>query len=128
MAARCRGQPLKEIDMTTSRLVLALAAFTCAATTGLAQAVTRHGAVTGPNGASATRTVERGAGQVTATTTGPNGNSRVREVSRNASGATASVTGANGATATRSTTRDAEGSTTTVTGRRGRTGTVTVAH
>ena len=36
-----------------------------------AQAGTRHISVTGPNGTSAVRTVERGDGHVTDTTTGP---------------------------------------------------------
>jgi len=47
-------------------VILAMAA-------GAVQAGTRHTTVTGPNGASAVRTVERGDGHVTDSTTGPNG-------------------------------------------------------
>ena len=96
--------------MTASRTLIAIAALVTAA--GAAQAGSHHATVTGPNGASATRSVERSDGQVTDTTTGPNGNSRVREVSRTASGTTATVTGANGATSSRVTERSASGSTT----------------
>jgi hypothetical protein len=93
-----------------------------------AQAGTRRATITGPNGASAVRTVERGDGHVTDTATGPNGRTRTRQVDRSASSATATVTHVNGSTTTRDTERSAAGSTTTVTGPRGRTGTVTVSH
>jgi len=96
-------------------VILALAA-------GAAQAGTRHATITGPNGASATRTVARGDGQVTDTTTGPNGKTR------SASSTTATITHANGSTTTRDTQRSASGSTTTVTGPQGGTGTVVVTH
>jgi len=102
-------------------VILALAA-------GAAHAGTRHATVTGPQGASATRSVERGEGQVTDTTTGPNGKTRVREVNRSASATTATITHANGTTTTRDTQRSATGSTTTVTGPEGRAGTVVVTH
>jgi hypothetical protein len=102
-------------------VILALAA-------GAAQAGTRHATVTGPHGASATRTVERGDGQVTDTTTGPNGKTRVREANRSASATSATITHANGTATARDTQRSATGSTTTVTGPDGRTGSVVVTH
>lgn len=112
--------------MNTSRTAAAVVILALAA--GAAQAGTRHTTVTGPHGASATRSVERGDGQVTDTTTGPNGKTRVREVNRSASSTTATVTHVNGSMTTRDTQRSAAGSTTTVTGPEGRTGTVVVTH
>jgi len=93
-----------------------------------AQAGTRHTTITGPNGTSAVRTVERGGGHVTDTTTGPNGRTRTRQVDRSAGSTTATITHVDGSTTTRDTERSATGSTTTVTGPRGGTGTVTVSH
>lgn len=93
-----------------------------------AQAGTRHATVTGPHGASAVRTVERGDGHVTDTTTGPNGRTRTRQVDRTASSTTATVTHVDGTTTARDTERSASGSTTTVSGPQGRTGTVVVTH
>jgi hypothetical protein len=112
--------------MNASRLLAAVAALVLAA--GAAQAGTRHTTLTGPNGASAARTVQRGGGQVTDTTTGPNGGTRVRQVNRTASGTSATITHVNGTTTTRDTERSATGSTTTVTGPDGKTGTVVVTH
>lgn len=111
-------------ESTMKRILIAIAALVVA--TGAAQAGTRHATVTGPNGASATRTVQRGDGHVTDTTTGPNGNTRVRQVDRTRSQTTATITHANGGTSTRDTQRTATGSTTTVTGPQGRTGTISV--
>lgn len=102
-------------------VILSLAAST-------AQAGTRRATVTGPNGASAVRTVERGDGHVTDVTTGPNGRTRTRQVDRSAGSTTATITHVDGSTTTRDTERSATGSTTTVTGPRGRSGTVVVSH
>ena len=116
----------RESTMNASRTLIAVAALILA--TGAAQAGTRHTTVTGPQGASASRTVERSGGQVTDTTTGPNGNSRVRAVSRTPGETTATVTHANGTTSSRDTQRTSTGSTTTVTGPQGKTGTIVVTH
>ena len=97
--------------MNASRTLIAVAALSLAAAG--AQAGTRHTTVTGPQGASAMRTVERGDGQVTDTTIGPNGRTRTRQVDRTASSTTATITHANGTTTTRDTERSASGSTTT---------------
>ena len=69
-----------------------------------AQARERHTTVTGANGKSATRNVQRAGGDVQSSTTGPNGKTSTRTVDRSASGTTATVTGPNGKTATRTTT------------------------
>ena len=116
----------RKSTMNASRTLVAIAALVLAA--GPAQAGTRHTTVTGPQGASASRTVQRGDGQVTDTTTGPNGNSRVRAVGRTAGETTASLTHANGTTSSRVTNRTSTGSTTTLTGPQGASGTVTVTH
>jgi hypothetical protein len=115
-----------ESTMNAFRILTAVALLAVAA--GAAQAGTRHATVTGPNGASAVRTVERGDGRVADTTTGPNGRTRVRQVSRTASSTEATITHANGTTTTRDTERSATGSTTTVTGPNGKSGTVVVTH
>ena len=83
------------------RILIAIAALVVA--TGAAEAGTRH-----------------------ATVTGPNGNTRVRQVDRTRGQTTATVTHANGGTSTRDTQRTATGSTTTLTGPQGRTGTISV--
>jgi hypothetical protein len=115
-------EPLMNSTLTFAGVViLSLAAAT-------AQAGTRHTTLTGPNGASAVRTVQRGDGHVTDTTTGPNGGTRTRQVDRTATSTTATVTHVNGTTTTRDTERSASGSTTTVTGPKGKTGTVVVTH
>src|ERR1700740_1011010 len=85
-------------------------------TAATAQAGTRHTTVTGPNGASATRTVERGDGHINDPTPGPNARTRTRQVDRSASSTTATITHVDGSTTTRDTERSATGSTTTVTG------------
>jgi hypothetical protein len=69
-----------------------------------AQARERNTTVTGANGKSATRNVQRAGGDVQSSTTGPNGKTSTRTVDRSASGTTATVTGPNGKTATRTTT------------------------
>ncbi len=69
-----------------------------------AQARERHTTVTGANGKTATRNVQRANGDVQSSTTLPNGKTSTRSVDRSASGATATVTGPNGQSATRSTT------------------------
>ena len=107
----------------TSIASLAFAVLALAAP--LAQAETHGSTVTGPKGQSASRNVNRTAGEVQASTTGPNGQSTQRNVSRSATGAQGSLTGPAG-TSTRSTTRDASGSSTTATGPQGQSGTVTV--
>ena len=112
--------------MNASRTLAAVAALVLAA--GAAQAGTRHATFTGPHGASVTRGVQRGGGQVTDTTTGPNGATRVRQVERTPGQTTATITHANGTTTSRDTQRTATGSTTTVTGPQGQTGTVVVTH
>lgn len=109
-----------------NRTLIAAAALVLAA--GAAQAGTRHATFTGPNGASATRTVQRGGGQVTDTTTGPNGGTRVRQVNRTPGQTTATITHVNGSTTSRDTQRTSTGSTTTVTGPQGRSGTIVVTH
>jgi len=125
-----QGKPLpselKESPMNASLIAAGVVALSLAAAT--AQAGTRHTTITGPNGAGAVRSVERGGGHVTDTTTGPAGRTRARQVDRSASSTTASVTHVDGTTTTRDTERSATGSTTTVTGPRGRTGTIAVTH
>jgi hypothetical protein len=96
--------------------------------TGDALARGRSTTVTGPGGQSASRSVNRSAGDVSSSTTGPNGNTASRLVIRSANGTTSTMTGFNGNTATRSTTRTDTGSQTTVTGPNGQTGSVTVTH
>ena len=86
----------------------------------------RHTTVTGANGKSATRSVERAKGDVSSSTTGPNGKSSSRVVDRSAGATSATLTGPNGKTATRETTRTDSGSTTTMTGANGKTAAVTV--
>ena len=108
----------------TSIASLAFAVLALAAP--LAHAETHGSTVTGPKGQSASRNVNRTAGEVQAGTTGPNGQSTQRNVSRSATGAQGSVTGPAGGTSTRNTTRDASGSSTTATGPQGQSGTVTV--
>jgi hypothetical protein len=116
----------KESLMNATLAVAGVVILSLAAAT--AQAGTRQTTVTGPHGASAVRTVQRGDGHVTDTTTGPNGRTRTRQVDRTASSTTATITHANGTTTTRDTERSASGSTTTVTGPQGRTGTITTSH
>jgi len=91
-----------------------------------AQARQRATTVTGPNGKTATRNVDRSAGDVSANTAGSNGATSSRAVDRSAAGTTATSTGPKGKTASRATTRTATGSQTTVTGPNGQTGSATV--
>jgi len=95
---------------------------------GEAQARQRATTVTGGNGQTATRSVNRSEGDVSSSTTGPNGKTASRVVDRSATGTTATKTGPNGKTATRATTRTDTGSQTTVTGPNGQTGSVAVTH
>ena len=93
----------------------------------VAQAAPRHHGttVTGPQGNTASRSVQRGGGDVSATTTGFGGRSFSRQVDRSANGSSATVTGANGKTYSRTTTRADGSGSTTVTGPNGQSGTVT---
>jgi hypothetical protein len=92
-----------------------------------AEARERQGSVTGSNGNTATRSVSRVQGDVSASTTGPRGKTTSREVERTATTTTATTTGPNGNSVSRDTTRNSEGSQTTITGSNGQSGTVTVA-
>lgn len=69
-----------------------------------AEARERQTTITGANGKTATRQVQRAGGDVQSSTTGPNGKTASRTVDRSSSGTTATVTGPNGKTATRTTT------------------------
>lgn len=110
-------------------LILALAsAAALLGVSGDALARGRSTSMTGANGQTATRSVNRSAGDVSSSSTGPNGNTASRLVLRSATGTTSTMTGFNGNTATRSTTRTDTGSQTTVTGPNGQTGSVTVTH
>lgn len=71
---------------------------------GAAQARERSTTITGANGKTATRQVQRAGGDVQSSTTGPNGKTSSRTVDRSASGTTATLTGPNGKTVTRTTT------------------------
>ncbi len=71
---------------------------------GAAQARERSTTITGANGKTATRQVQRAGGDVESSTTGPNGKTSSRTVDRSANGTTATITGPNGKTATRTTT------------------------
>lgn len=64
----------------------------------------RQTTVTGANGKTATRDVQRSQGDVSSSTTGPNGKTSSRQVDRSAAGTTATMTGPNGKTVQRSTT------------------------
>ena len=102
--------PIQDPNSRTPSAVLAVvialaSAGALLATTGEAQSRERSTTITGANGKTAQRSVDRSAGDVSATTTGPNGK-----------------------TATRVTTRTGTGSQTTVTGPNGQTGSVTVTH
>lgn len=90
---------------TTSRLALAAAVLgsAFALLPDAAQARERHTTITGANGQTATRHVQRSKGDVHSSTTLPNGKTASRSVERSASGTTATVTGPNGRTATRTT-------------------------
>ncbi|MDR3371258.1 hypothetical protein [Rhodoferax sp.] len=110
-------------------LILSLASATALlCVTGDALARGRNTIITGANGQTASRSVNRSEGNVSSSTTGPNGKTASRVVLRSATGTTSTMTGFNGNTATRSTTRTDTGSQTTVTGPNGQTGSVTVTH
>ena len=114
-------------SLTVRPLILLLAsaaALVCVTDDALARG--RNTLITGANGQTASRSVARSEGNVSASTTGANGKTASRVLSRSASGTTSTMTGFNGNTATRTTTRTNTGSQTTVTGPNGQTGSVTV--
>ena len=73
-------------------------------TCDLALARTRQTTVTGPQGQTASRSINRERGQVSSTTTLPNGQTASRQVSRQDGQANATVSGPNGQTFNRTTT------------------------
>ena len=113
----------QRLSLLSATLVTAIALLGAAAS---AEARERHTTVTGANGKTATRNVERSDGDVSSSTTGPNGKTSSRDVDRSADGTQAMVSGPNGKTATRSTAKTSTGSSTTVTTSGGKTATVDV--
>lgn len=112
---------------TARALILLLAraaALVCVTNDALARG--RNTTITGANGQTASRSVERSQGNVSSSTTGSNGKTASRVVNRSATGTTSTMTGLNGNTATRTTSRTDTGSQTTVTGPNGQTGSVAV--
>lgn len=109
--------------MKTLTLMTFAAALVATAALGTpAQARERHTTITGANGQTATRQVQRAGGDVQSSTTGPNGKTSSRTVDRNADGSTsATVTGPNGKTMTRNATHGGGQANSTVTGPNGRT-------
>ena len=89
-------------NLTLMTLAAAIAGTALLATP--AEARERNTTITGANGKTATRQVQRAGGDVQSSSTGPNGKTRSRTVDRSASGTTATLTGPNGQTATRTTT------------------------
>jgi hypothetical protein len=89
-----------------------------------AQARERQANISGSNGNSATRNVQRAGGDVSSSSTGVHGKTRSRNVDRSAEGTQATVVGPNGKAATRSSSALGQGdSTTTLTGPDGQTAT-----
>ena len=104
-------------------VLMALAASTAIVTTP-AQARERQTHISGANGNSATRNVQRAGGDVSSSSTGVNGKTRSRNVDRGAAGTQATVVGPNGKATTRSTAALGQGdSATTLTGPDGQTAT-----
>ena len=91
---------------TSSSLIRATAvaaALSALLVTQAASARERHTSVTGAQGKTATRDVNRSQGDVSSSSTGPNGKTSSREVDRSASGTSATITGPNGKTVQRKT-------------------------
>lgn len=125
--------------------LVALATLPLASVVQAAPRLRSHGTtVTGPEGNTASRMVQRQGGQVDATTTGFRGRAFTRQAQHSATGSSSTITGANGQTAsrevsrgdgqvngtvtgpngqsaTRDVTRDASGATATLTGANGQT-------
>ncbi len=91
---------MKNLPLMT--LAVAIAGTALLATA--AEARERNTTITGANGKTATRQVQRAGGDVQSSSTGPTGKVRSRTVDRSAGGTTATLTGPNGQTATRTTT------------------------
>lgn len=118
------GTALSHRHVTTLIAVAGLVLMAAQADT--AEARERKTTVTGANGKTATRSVNRQQGDVSSSTAFGNGKTSSRAVEREPGSTQATMTGPNGGTATRSTTRTDTGSTTTLSGPQGKSGTVDV--
>lgn len=113
-----------QLDTTQGTALLCLTLLAAFAFTGSAHARLRSTTVTGPQGQSASRVVNRAQGDVSSSTTGPRGRNASRQVNREPGSTQATVTDGQGNTYSRSTTHDNGSSNTTVTGPQGESATV----